>query len=84
MSTSFDSSWFFREKGWEGGGSCQAEHCSVAVVLQVEDVAGLVATLLHDASLHHHLHHLVLEGELGHFILTACCSGSTRLGREET
>lgn len=61
----------------------RAKCCSVAVVLQVEDVAGFVAALLHDASLHHHLH-LVLEGELGRVVLTACGCGSTRLRREET
>lgn len=61
----------------------QAKHCSVAVVLQVEDVAGSVAALLHDASLHHHLH-LVLEGVLGHLVLATCRRSSARLRREET
>lgn len=57
-------------------------HCSVAVVLQVKDVAGSVAALLHNASLHHHLH-LVLVGELSHLIITTrCCSA--HFWREET
>lgn len=59
----------------------------VAVVLQVEDVAGSVAALLHDPplhdpSLHHHLH-LVLQGVLGHFVIAAR-RRSARLRREET
>lgn len=52
-------------------------HCSVAVVLQVQEVAGPEAALLHDASLHHHLH-LVFEGELSHLIIAARCSACLR------
>lgn len=50
-----------------------ANHWSVAVVLQVQEVAGPEAALLHNASLHHHLH-LVFEGVLSHLIIAACCS----------
>ena len=60
-----------------------AEHCSVAVVLQVKDVAGLVAALLHDPSLHHHLH-LVLEGKLSQLVFTSPTSSSAHFWREET
>ena len=42
--------------------SVSHSQASVAVILQIEDVAGFVAALLHDTSLHHHLH-LVLEGK---------------------
>lgn len=63
--------------------SCaKAAEGSVAVVLQVKDVAGSVAALLHDTSLHHHLH-LVLEGELSHLVLAAR-RRDARLRREET
>lgn len=57
------------------------EHGSVAVVLQVQEVAGPEAALLHNASLYHHLH-LVFEGIFSHLIIAACCSA--RLRREKS
>lgn len=50
---------------------------SVAVVLQVDEVAGPDAAPLHDASLHHHLR-LVFEGVLSYLIVAACCPASLR------
>ena len=51
----------------------------VAVVLEVKDVAGSVAALIHNASLLHLLH-LVLEGQFSHLFIP---SGSARHGRQE-
>lgn len=54
-----------------------AEIWSVAVVLQVDEVAGPEAALFHNASLHHHLH-LVFERVFSHLIIDACCSACLR------